>query len=106
MIDDNVLHNSFQFQVQKVVSCLSTCIFPDVTTYPVDESMIHNGPPNSTNFGYSNAKRMLDVRNRAYHLQHGCHFTSVVPTNIFGPFDNFSIEVLTLYVALFGRHQR
>lgn len=75
-----------------MVSCLSTCIFPDKTTYPIDEMMIHNGPPHHSNEGYAYAKRMIDVINRCYHLQHGCMFTSVVPTNIFGPHDNFSIE--------------
>ena len=43
----------------KVVSCLSTCIFPDKTSYPIDETMLHNGPPHHSNFGYSYAKRMI-----------------------------------------------
>ncbi|XP_078209106.1 GDP-L-fucose synthase isoform X11 [Callithrix jacchus] len=53
---------------------------------------IHNGPPHSSNFGYSYAKRMIDVQNRAYFQQHGCTFTAVIPTNVFGPHDNFNIE--------------
>lgn len=91
-INDNVLHSAFEVGTRKVVSCLSTCIFPDKTTYPIDETMIHNGPPHSSNFGYSYAKRMIDVQNRAYFQQHGCTFTAVIPTNVFGPYDNFSIE--------------
>lgn len=63
-INDNVLHSAFEVGTRKVVSCLSTCIFPDKTTYPIDETMIHNGPPHSSNFGYSYAKRMIDVQNR------------------------------------------
>lgn len=55
-------------------------------------SQVHNGPPHSSNMGYSYAKRMLDVANHLYHQQYGCQFTSVIPTNIFGPHDNFSIE--------------
>lgn len=51
-------------QVKKVVSCLSTCIFPDKTTYPIDETMVHNGPPHDSNFGYAYAKRMIDIQNR------------------------------------------
>ncbi|WAR08742.1 FCL-like protein [Mya arenaria] len=62
-INDNVLAMSHEFKVKKVVSCLSTCIFPDKTTYPIDETMIHNGPPHNSNFGYSYAKRMIDVLN-------------------------------------------
>ncbi|KAI9144060.1 hypothetical protein BKA69DRAFT_1149877 [Paraphysoderma sedebokerense] len=92
MINQNVIHSCFEFKVQKLVSCLSTCIFPDKTTYPIDETMIHNGPPHNSNFGYAYAKRMIDVQNQAYNNQHGCNFTSVIPTNIFGPHDNFSLE--------------
>ncbi|NXS68102.1 FCL synthase, partial [Pandion haliaetus] len=91
-INDNVLHSAYETGVQKVVSCLSTCIFPDKTTYPIDETMIHNGPPHSSNFGYSYAKRMIDIQNRGYFEQHGCRFTAVIPTNVFGPHDNFNIE--------------
>lgn len=39
-INDNVLHSSFKYDVKKVVSCLSTCIFPDKTSYPIDETMV------------------------------------------------------------------
>lgn len=91
-INDNVLNLSFENGVKKVVSCLSTCIFPDKTTYPIDESMIHHGPPHESNFGYSFSKRMIDVQNRGYHVQHGLNYTSVIPTNVFGPHDNFNLE--------------
>lgn len=91
-MNDNVLQISYETGVKKVVSCLSTCIFPDKTEYPIDETMIHNGPPHPSNFGYSYAKRMIDVMNRAYHEQHGCVFTSVVPCNVFGPHDNYNPE--------------
>merc|ERR1712210_362121 len=46
-INDNVLSLAKEFKVEKVVSCLSTCIFPDKTTYPIDETMVHNGPPHT-----------------------------------------------------------
>ncbi|XP_062900669.1 GDP-L-fucose synthase [Mobula hypostoma] len=92
-INDNVLQTAHEHGVAKVVSCLSTCIFPDKTTYPIDETMIHNGPPHSSNFGYSYAKRMIDVQNRGYHEQYGRMFTAVIPTNVFGTHDNFNIEL-------------
>ena len=91
-MNDNILATSHKFGVEKVVSCLSTCIFPDKTTYPIDETMVHNGPPHSSNFGYSYAKRMIDVQNRAYHEQYGCMFTSIIPCNVFGPHDNFNVQ--------------
>lgn len=91
LINLSVLENCHQMKVQKVVSCLSTCIFPDKTSLPIDESMVHLGPPHYSNFGYSYAKRLVDVQSRAYRLQYGDNFTTVVPTNIFGPHDNFDI---------------
>lgn len=81
-------------QVKKVISCLSTCIFPDKTTYPIDETMVHNGPPHFSNEGYAYAKRMLEVMSRLYTKEYEGEtlFTTVIPTNIFGPYDNFHVH--------------
>jgi GDP-L-fucose synthase len=91
-INDNVLACAKALGVRKCVSCLSTCIFPDKTSYPIDETMIHNGPPHPSNEGYATAKRNLDVLNRLYNAEYGCKFTSVVPTNVYGPHDNYNLE--------------
>lgn len=64
MINDNLLEACAKFQVKKTISCLSTCIFPDKTTYPIDETMVHSGPPHGSNYGYAYAKRMIDVLNQ------------------------------------------
>jgi GDP-L-fucose synthase len=80
------------YKIQKLVSMLSTCIFPDKTTYPIDETMLHDGPPHPSNEGYAYAKRLIDTMNRAYAEEYGCNFTSIIPTNIYGPHDNFSIQ--------------
>ncbi len=79
-------------KVEKLVSFLSTCIFPDNTTYPIDETMLHNGAPHQSNEGYAYAKRLIDTMNRAYAEEYGCNFTSIIPTNIYGPHDNFNIQ--------------
>eukprot|EP00618_Florenciella_parvula_P032850 CAMPEP_0119477914 /NCGR_PEP_ID=MMETSP1344-20130328/7883_1 /TAXON_ID=236787 /ORGANISM="Florenciella parvula, Strain CCMP2471" /LENGTH=363 /DNA_ID=CAMNT_0007512021 /DNA_START=717 /DNA_END=1808 /DNA_ORIENTATION=- len=92
IINDNVMECCRIFGVRKLVSCLSTCIFPDQTTYPIDESMVHDGPPHKSNEGYAYAKRMIDVLNRCYSDEYGCNMTSIIPTNIYGPHDNFNIE--------------
>ncbi|KAF0986872.1 hypothetical protein HZS_1371 [Henneguya salminicola] len=79
-------------EVKKCISCLSTCIFPDNTPYPIDETMIHNGPPSNTNYGYSYAKRYIDILNRALNEdQSDTLFTSIVPCNIYGMYDNFNL---------------
>lgn len=89
LINDNVLHNShIHPRTTKVISCLSTCVFPDKVTYPLDETKIHSGQPHESNFGYAHAKRMVDVQNHAYKEEFGCNFTSAIPTNVFGPNDN------------------
>jgi GDP-L-fucose synthase len=92
LMNDNVMECCRIYKVQKLVSCLSTCIFPDKTTYPIDETMIHDGAPHLSNEGYAYAKRMIDVMNRCYKDEYGCNFTSVIPTNIYGPHDNYSIQ--------------
>lgn len=91
-MNENVLQCCHDFKVKKCISCLSTCIFPDKTTFPIDETMIHNGPPHPSNEGYAYAKRMQDVLNRCYNEQSSCFFTSIIPTNIYGPHDNYNIE--------------
>ncbi|CED82874.1 gdp-l-fucose synthetase [Phaffia rhodozyma] len=92
LINDNVLETSHQNKVQKLISCLSTCVFPDKVEYPLDETKVHLGPPHQSNFGYAHGKRLVDVQNHAYNDQFGDNFTSVIPTNIFGEHDNYDLE--------------
>jgi GDP-L-fucose synthase len=92
ILNDNVMECARIYKVEKLVSCLSTCIFPDKTTYPIDETMLHNGAPHNSNLGYSIAKRVVDNMNHCYNEQYGCQFTSIIPTNVYGPHDNFNVE--------------
>jgi GDP-L-fucose synthase len=92
LINHNVLKCCHDYKVQKVVSCLSTCIFPDETTYPINETMLHNGPPHKSNDAYAYAKRMLEIQSRAYQEQYNDNFICVIPTNIYGAYDNFSLD--------------
>ncbi|KAK7007711.1 GDP-L-fucose synthase, partial [Favolaschia claudopus] len=91
LINDNILHASYTHKTTKLISCLSTCVFPD---------KIHSGPPHESNFGYAHAKRMVDVQNHAYKEEFGCNFTSAIPTNIFGPHDNYDLEDAHVIPAL------
>jgi len=91
MINTNVLEASRLVGVEKVVSFLSTCVFPDGIEYPLTEKKIHLGEPHNSNYPYAYAKRMLDVQSRAYNEQYGTNYVCVIPTNIYGPNDNFSI---------------
>jgi len=91
-INLNVLKCCHRYNVQKVISCLSTCIFPDNTTYPINESMLHLGLPHYSNDAYAYSKRMLEIHSKAYQTQFGKDFICVIPTNIYGPNDNFSLK--------------
>lgn len=92
MINTNVIESARKHDIKKLVAFLSTCIFPDNVEYPLTESKIHLGSPHSSNDAYAYAKRMAEVQIRAYREQYGLNYTSVIPTNIYGPNDNFNIE--------------
>ncbi len=99
-INSNVLKAAHQVQVKKLIACLSTCIFPDKTTYPINESMLHNGPPHFSNDAYAHAKRLLEVQCKAYQEQYSDNFVCVIPTNIYGPGDNYNLEDAHVIPAL------
>jgi GDP-L-fucose synthase len=92
MINTNVIESARLAGVTNLVSFLSTCVFPDQVKYPLTEDQIHNGFPHSSNYPYAYAKRLADIQIRAYREQYGLKYTSVIPTNIYGPNDNFSLE--------------
>jgi len=92
LINTNVLEAARNCKASKVISLLSTCVYPNNATYPLTEDQIHNGPPHESNFAYAYAKRMLDVQSRAYRKQYGCNFITAIPNNLFGEYDNFDLE--------------
>jgi len=92
MMNTNVLEACRKYKVGKVVSVLSTCIYPDKASYPLSESQIHAGPPHESNFAYAYAKRMLDIQSRAYRKQYGCNYITAVPNNLFGEADNYDLN--------------
>ncbi len=91
-INTNVLDCCHSHDIQKVVSLLSTCVYPDDVQYPLTEDQIHNGEPHRSNFGYAYAKRMLDIHSRALRQQHGRNYVCAVPNNLYGINDNFDLE--------------
>jgi len=92
MINTNVLESARIFETEKLLSCLSTCIYPDQVTYPLTEDQIHNGEPHSSNFGYAYAKRMLEVHSRSIRRQYGFKYITAVPNNVYGENDNHDLE--------------
>ena len=92
-MNTNVIQACHELKIPKLVSFLSTCVFPDKVEYPLDETKIELGPPHSSNFAYAYAKRMADVQIRAFNQQYGTQYFSVIPCNVYGPNDNYSLEV-------------
>lgn len=92
-INTNVLKAAHESGIKRVLSCLSTCTFPDVVDkYPMTEEDILNGPPAKTNFTYGYTKRALFVQTNAYRQQYGVNYSTFCPSNIYGPSDNFDLD--------------
>ena len=91
MMNTNIIEGSRLSGVKNLVSFLSTCVFTDKVEYPLTEKKIHLGPPHFSNDAYAYAKRMTDIQIRAYKEQYGLNYKSVIPSNIYGPNDNYDI---------------
>lgn len=95
-MNTNVLDAAKETYIPKVVSVLSTCVYPDsqFVSYPLTEEQLHNGPPHASNFAYAFAKRMLEVQSRAFVQQfpNKGSRVCVIPNNLFGEYDNFDLE--------------
>lgn len=96
----NVISACHENDVQRFLGMLSTCIFPDKTTYPINENMLHDGAPHTSNDAYAYAKRMIQVQCQAYNEQYGRHYNCIVPTNVYGEHDNYSLEDAHVIPAL------
>lgn len=92
MMNTNIIQAATTYKVPRLVSFLSTCVFPDKVEYPLTEDKIHLGPPHNSNFGYAYAKRMAEVQTRAYNKEFGTNYFTIIPTNAYGPRDNFNLE--------------
>lgn len=92
LINFNVVKACHEVNVEKLICCLSTCIFPDKTSYPINETMLHNGPPHNSNDAYAYAKRMLEIHCKTYQEQYDRNYICVIPTNIYGPNDNYNLK--------------
>ncbi len=92
MIQNNVIHQSHVAGVKKLLFLGSSCIYPKLAPQPLKEEYLLTGPLEPTNEPYAIAKiagiKMCD----AYRAQYGSHFISVMPTNLYGPNDNYDLQ--------------
>ncbi|MFY9397232.1 MAG: GDP-L-fucose synthase [Desulfomonilia bacterium] len=103
MIAANVIHSSFRYGVKKLLNLGSSCIYPRQAPQPLKEEYLLTGELEPTNEAYAIAKIAAIKLCRFYHLQHGADFMSVMPTNLYGPNDNFDLETSHVLPALIRR---
>jgi GDP-L-fucose synthase len=100
MIQTNVIHESYRSGVKKLLFLGSSCIYPKMAPQPLKEESLLTGLLEPTNEPYAIAKiagiKMCD----AYRSQYGCNFISAMPTNLYGPNDNYNLETSHVIPAL------
>jgi GDP-L-fucose synthase len=92
IINYNVLQNAYLLGIKRIICCLSTCIFPEGLNRVLTETDLHLGEPHHSNYGYAYAKRVMEVQCRLYNETPGYNYQCIIPTNIYGPHDNFNIH--------------
>lgn len=100
MIQNNVIHLSYVHDVKKLLFLGSTCIYPKNCPQPIKEEYLLTGPLEYTNEPYAIAKIAGIKMCESYNLQYGTNFISVMPTNLYGPRDNFDLETSHVLPAL------
>lgn len=100
MIQNNVIHNSWKYGVKKLLFLGSTCIYPKEANQPMAESELLTGILEYTNEPYAIAKIAGIKMCESYNLQYDTNFISVMPTNLYGPNDNFDLEKSHVIPAL------
>lgn len=91
-IQMHVIHAAYEHQVKKLMFLGSSCIYPKMAPQPLKESYLLTGPLEPTNEPYAIAKIAGIKLCETYRAQYGCHFISVMPTNLYGPNDNYHPE--------------
>jgi GDP-L-fucose synthase len=100
MIQNNVIHQSYVQGVKKLMFLGSSCIYPKLAPQPLKEEYLLTGTLEPTNEPYAIAKIAGIKLCDAYRAQYGCNFISVMPTNLFGPNDNYDLEKSHVLPAL------
>ena len=103
MIHGTVVHASHLFGVTKLLYLGSSCIYPRHATQPIAESELLTGALEPTNEPYAVAKIAGIKLCQSYRRQYGCNFISAMPTNLYGPHDNFDLESSHVLPALMAK---
>jgi GDP-L-fucose synthase len=99
-IQNNVIHSAYENGACKLLFLGSSCIYPKFAPQPIPETALLSGPLEPTNEAYAIAKIAGIKLCQAYSREHGSNFISVMPTNLYGPNDNFNLETSHVLAAL------
>ncbi|PYK18423.1 MAG: GDP-fucose synthetase [Verrucomicrobia bacterium] len=99
-IQNNVIRSAYEHGARKLLFLGSSCIYPKLAPQPIPETALLSGPLEPTNEAYAIAKIAGIKLCQAYARQHGANFISVMPTNLYGPNDNFDLETSHVLAAL------
>jgi len=100
VIQNNIIHNAWKYGVKKLLFLGSTCIYPREAPQPMKEEYLLTSPLEYTNEPYAIAKIAGMKLCESYNMQYGTNFISVMPTNLYGPNDNFDLEKSHVLPAL------
>ncbi|HNT67506.1 MAG TPA: GDP-L-fucose synthase [bacterium] len=100
LIAANLIHSAYQYGVEKLLFLGSSCIYPKLAPQPLKEEYLLTGPLEQTNEPYAVAKIAGLKLCENYYRQYGCNFLSLMPTNLYGPADNFDLETSHVLPAL------
>lgn len=100
MIEANVIHAAYEYGAEKLLFLGSSCIYPKMAPQPLMEDALLTGPLEPTNQWYAVAKIAGIKMAEAFRIQHGCNFISAMPTNLYGPGDNFDLNSSHVVPAL------
>lgn len=103
MLEANIIHGAYKTGIEKLIFLGSSCIYPKHATQPMAEGALLTGPLEPTNEWYSIAKIAGIKLCQAYRKQFGCDFISAMPTNLYGPGDNFDLETSHVIPALLSK---
>ncbi|MEI6134348.1 MAG: GDP-L-fucose synthase [Desulfomonile sp.] len=100
MIQSNIINACYEMNVEKLLFLGSSCIYPRMAPQPMKEEYLLTGPLEPTNTPYAVAKIAGIVMTQSYRRQYGANFISVMPSNLYGPFDNFDLKKSHVLPAL------
>jgi GDP-L-fucose synthase len=103
MIETNVIHAAYEAGVKKLLFLGSSCIYPRLAPQPMKEEYLLSGHLEPTNEPYALAKIAGIITARSYNRQFGTNFISVMPTNLYGPHDNFNLKTSHVIPGLLRR---